>query len=248
MKFTVSLIVLALLIVGVFSLVFIKANEKYFSGVNKTNGQNISVNKTSDKKSLTLLDSKSCIDSDSNSEFQDGKNVDVAGKTCIGGNCKMDNCTSQRNINEYYCNGEKIGVTNIKCIPGSFCKQIFNGSSYCTASVQNLTLKADKSKISYTSDKKKTILFSSNVKMEPFNPLPFTVYLRINSESAGKYKSYSEKQMNLNKSSGMYYASFAIWSFETYGEPITNITAEAIAKTDSVVVAKSKSVNIVLTK
>ena len=160
---------LAVMIIFVcFLILFAFVGEKKESGL--LDGKNATGNKSIVKVNS---DSKVCLDSDSNSLFPDGKNVDVAGKTCVGVNCKFDNCTSQRNINEYYCNGEKIGVINIKCLPGSFCKTVFNSSSYCTESVQNLTLKADKYKVAFTIDKKKMIGFSSSVKMEPFNPFPF---------------------------------------------------------------------------
>lgn len=233
----------AIIIVVCFLILSAFVNEKKESGLN--DGKNATANKTIVKVNTN---NQFCVDSDSNSEFPDGQNVNLAGKACLGGNCKIDNCTSQRNINEYYCNGDKIGVINIKCNPGSFCKTVFNSSSYCTESVQNLTLKADKSRVAFTIDKKKMIVFSSSVKMEPFNPFPFTVYLNARSASAGKYQSYPEREMKLNKNTSTYSVSFPIWTFETYGEPITNVTVEAIAKTDNVVVARSKPVSIILTK
>jgi hypothetical protein len=230
-----------IIIIG-FLILFAFVNEKKEI---ELNDKNQTTNKSIVK---TTSNSVVCVDSDSNSEFPNGNNMDIAGKTCVGSNCKLDNCTSQRNINEYYCNGDKIAVVNSKCLPGSFCKSIFNGSAYCANSVQNLTLKSDKTKVTYTSDKKKMIGFSSSVKMEPFNPFPYTIYLNVRSVSAGKYITYPEKEMKLNKTTGMYSVSFPIYSFETYGEPITNVTAEAIAKTDNVVVARSKPVGIIVNR
>lgn len=185
-----------------------------------------------------------CKDNDIAEGFASGINIMKAGKTCIGKTCKMDKCSSQKSIVEYYCLDDKIASTTEKCAPGYFCKTVFNGSAYCIDSVQSITLKADRSKVNFINDKKISILFYSTLKKEPFNPLTISVFLSMQSESAGKYKNYDEKQMIYNKVTGRYEVSIPVKSLETYQEPITNLTAVALAKSENAVVEKSKPMYI----
>lgn len=211
----------------------------------KTNPTLSAKNNISEEKVAGV--SGACNDSDVNSQFTDGQNYLSPGKTCVGNNCKMDSCINQRDLLEYYCSGREMRTVNFTCQLGYYCKQEFFGSAYCTSPVKNITLGSDMSKIRYNFDIKRNVLFYATAEIEPLKVLPFSVYLTMHSDSSGKYKVYDEKPMLLNKLNGRYELSVPVKSLETYQEPMTNLSVEAVAKTDGVIISRSKPKLIVIT-
>lgn len=243
MQFIAVVAVLIILGVSVLAFGISKMAERF--GLNNSaviGDEKLNVSKIIIPKPVAL--SGNCTDSDVNASFPDGKNIFKFGKACLGKDCKEDRCISNRNIMEYHCSNNKIASENIKCEQGYFCKN--ESGAYCAKTVKAVKFSASMYKFDYQDNIKKSVTFVANVSQDNKNPFPISVYISRYSSSSGKYKIYDDVAMNYNRTSKLYYLSIPVKGFETYQEPLTNVSVNVRVEVDGVVVIKSLPVNLII--
>jgi len=232
--FIAIFIIVVLLVCAAFAFILVKIVNK---NVNEAGVQN-KKNSTREVKTLDISPVEEiCKDTDNILSIPDGKNITNPGKTCIGKDCSSDKCVSQEIVQEYYCMGNKIVSANISCPTGLFCQK-GKDLAYCVKIIKNVSLKSDRTKASYLIDGAKYILFYASVNSESESSAPFSVFLSMNSQSSGKYKTYDDREMILNKAANRYEVKVQVKNIETYQEP-TILTSAAVVKMNNAIVAES---------